>query len=271
MLQQLSMGKCNIGLCQGMYSPEKEWHYRGMKNRLSTGGAAPGAIEALARRLGHEFAEPCLLELALSHSSWANEAGRPGRHNERLEFLGDAALELCVSAELFRRFPDAREGDLTRLRASLVNEKSLAALAREAGIDKALRLGAGEESQGGRKRDAILCDAFEAALGAVFEDGGFAAVRKTVALSFEGRWPGTLGEEKEQDSKTRLQSVVGKLFGANPLYSLESAHGPEHAKIFEAMVRLPDGREFRASAASRKLAEREAAARALEMLAGKGK
>ena len=131
--------------------------------------ATPSQARAvLEERLGHVFARPELLDLALTHSSWANECDGGQRHNERQEFLGDAVLELCVSWELFRRFPDAREGELTKLRARLVSTVSLAERAREFGLDGLLKLGRGEERQGGRGRDSVLSDVLEAVLAAVY-------------------------------------------------------------------------------------------------------
>ena len=133
------------------------------------------ALELVKKQLGHGFIRKDLLELALTHSSWANECGPGQEHNERQDFLGDAVLELCVSWELYRRFPSAREGELTKMRSSLVSAVSLAERARDMGLDRLLKLGRGEESQGGRKRDAVLSDALEAVLAAIYEDGGFAA------------------------------------------------------------------------------------------------
>jgi ribonuclease-3 len=149
------------------------------------------AWEELERGLGYVFRDAGLLAAALTHSSFANEADGGGPHNERLEFLGDAVLSLCVSSELFARFPGAQEGDLTRLRSRLVNASSLAELARGIGLDRHLRLGRGEENQGGRTRDALLGDAFEAVLGAVYEDGGFASARELVRRLFAEQWPRT--------------------------------------------------------------------------------
>lgn len=216
--------------------------------------------------LGYRFNRPELLERALTHSSWANEAGQGERHNERLEFLGDAVLELCVSAELYRRFPTSREGILTRMRALLVSAASLARLARQTGIDQALKLGKGEDGQGGRDRDSILSDAFEAVLGAVFEDGGFEAARQTVARVFASHWPGSPDNERVVDCKSRLQEISQHLFHDFPVYALERATGPAHAKIFEVSLRLPNGMIFHASNSSCKKAEQDAAALALEAL-----
>ena len=138
-------------------------------------------LNELETKLGYHFRNVELLERALTHTSYANEQGLNAAHNERQEFLGDAVMELCVSAELFRRFPDTREGDLTRLRSSLVSTHSFANFARQTGIDRLLFLGRGEEAQGGRTRDTNLSDVFEAVMAAIYQDGGFEACQKTVA------------------------------------------------------------------------------------------
>lgn len=237
------------------------------ENRQAQADAGHEAHAELARRLGHTFAHPELLRLALTHSSWANECGAGDAHNERLEFLGDAVLELCVSAELFRRFPKMREGELTRLRSRLVSTVGLAERARELGLDARLRLGKGEEQQGGRDRDAILSDALEAVLAAVYEDGGFAAAQGAVARIFEGHWPRGAGAPRVRDCKSRLQEATQHLFGRTPVYARESASGPEHAKCFQVRLTLPDGQGFAGQGTSCKKAEQDAAGRALAALA----
>lgn len=232
-------------------------------NMAFLGGEAGKGLE---QRLGHKFGNAELLFTALTHSSWANEAGCPGAHNERLEFLGDAVLELCVSSELFRRFPEAREGDLTRMRAHLVSTASLAGVAVELGIDNALLLGRGEEIQGGRQRETILADAVEAVLAAVYEDGGFAAAQRAVGRIFASHWPEALEKPQANNAKSRLQELTQRLFKGCPVYALAGASGPEHAKIFEVCLTLPDGREFFARNTSCKKAEQDAAAHALQAL-----
>ena len=219
-------------------------------------------LARLERTLGYVFQDAGLLAAAMTHSSFANETSG-GTHNERLEFLGDAVLSLCISSELFARFPDAREGDLTRVRSQLVNASCLADLARAIGLDDHLRLGRGEESQGGRTRDALLGDALEAVLGAVYEDGGLAPARELVRRLFAGRWPRTLRREFRKDFKTQLQEVIQQQYRERPTYTLSASHGPEHAKLFEVCVRLPDGRSFVALGPSLKRAEQEAARNAL--------
>lgn len=225
--------------------------------------------EAVAKRLemalDYHFANRSLLALALTHSSWANEGGSQHQHNERLEFLGDAVLELAVSKELFERFTQLREGELTRLRSQLVSTPSLARLARSLDLGSALLMGRGEERQGGRERDAVLSDAFEAVLAAIYEDGGFAAAHACVCRLFSPLWPKQ--EEfspRHKDFKTLLQEIMQQRYRDRPLYRLTASHGPEHAKVFEVVVSLPDGREYAACGTSCKKAEQEAARLALE-------
>lgn len=238
-----------------------------MQNLDAPHVAAPASLaRALEPALGHVFAAPDLLDLALTHSSWANECGEGQIHNERLEFLGDAVLELCVSTHLYHLFPDAREGELTKMRAHLVSTVSLAERARKIGLDGLLKLGRGEESQGGRSRDSVLSDAFEAMLAAVYEDGGFAAAQAAVGRLFADRWPKTAEKAMPKDYKTRLQEASQQRFGQAPLYTRLGSEGPEHAKVFEIALRLPDGTEFTATGSSCKKAEQGAARQALEVL-----
>ncbi len=220
----------------------------------------------LQKKLGHWFKSAEMLELALTHSSWANDLKKGDNHNERLEFLGDAVLELCVSSELFQRFPKAREGDLTRLRSHLVNTSFLADLARKIGLPSLIKLGRGEDRQGGRGRDTVLSDALEAVLASVYLDGGFIAARQTVKILYNGLWPESFEQKKEQDNKTRLQEISQSLFQALPVYNLESASGPSHARVFNVSLRLPDGTIYQASDSSLKRAEQKAAGIALAEL-----
>ena len=225
------------------------------------------AFADLESKLGYNFNNAELLVEALTHSSFANEANEGARHNERLEFLGDAVLSLCVSSELFRLFPQAREGDLTRLRSGLVSAFSLASLARELKLDAYLLLGRGEESQGGRERDVLLGDALEAVLGAVFEDGGFACAKEFVQSLFRTRWPDRAeANEVQKDHKTRLQELTQQKYKEKPLYTLHASHGPEHAKIFEVRLVLPNGQSLLARGQSLKRAEQKAAQAALRIL-----
>jgi ribonuclease-3 len=222
-----------------------------------------GMHDRLQKAIPHHFGQVKLLVMALTHSSHANEQPEEVEHNERLEFLGDAVLELCISEELYRRFPDMREGHLTAMRSRLVNQESLAALARKIGLDQGIVLGKGEEAQGGRERDSLLSDAFEALLGAVFLDGGYAAARETVRGLFAGQWPASGGRMKNKDNKSRLQEVTQQLYKERPLYSLLGSSGPEHDKLFTVRLELPDNTVFTATGSSVKKAEQTAAHTAL--------
>lgn len=228
-----------------------------------TMGVKMVSTTAIEDIFAYTFTQESLLQSALTHSSWANENGSLN-HNERQEFLGDAVLELCVSWELFTRFPTAREGDMTRLRSRLVSTTALADLARDLGLETCLLLGKGEESQGGRHRDTLLSDALEAVLGAVFEDGGFAAARKVVGHIFRHRWPTSLECTPHKDYKTRLQEIMQCTFKDRPIYALLATQGPEHAKEFLVRLNLPNGQHFNASGPSLKRAEQEAARKALQ-------
>ncbi|MBG0791149.1 MAG: ribonuclease III [Desulfovibrionaceae bacterium] len=213
----------------------------------------------------HRFAQVKFLETALTHSSYANEQDGFD-DNERLEFLGDAVLELCISEEGFRRFPSVAEGQLTRIRSQLVKERSLAAIARSLKLDRYIRLGRGEELQGGRERDALLADAFEAVMGAVFLDGGFEAAKASILVIFEDLWPEEAMVPEAKDYKSRLQEVAQERFRDRPVYVLAGTSGPEHEKIFSVDVTLPEGEVFRGTSTSVKRAEQTAARTALDYL-----
>jgi len=229
-------------------------------------------VSMIQEYVGYAFSRGELLEEALTHSSYANEFPGRGQSNERLEFLGDAVLELCITEELFSRYPDADEGRLTMYRATLVNERALANLALDVGLDKTLLLGRGEEAQGGRRRSALLSDAFEALLGAIFLDGGYLAAREWVLNRFERLWPGIQAVQTDKkDYKTRLQEFTQQQFKDRPTYVLEDTTGPEHERIFHVLLRLPAGEEFRSQGTSVKKAEQQAAHNALRFLVQQSK
>ncbi len=215
----------------------------------------------LEEKLGYRFRDISLLATALTHSSWANEHG--AQHNERLEFLGDAVLEVNVSLEIYERFPQEREGGMTRLRSRMVSEGKLAELATGLGLGPLLFMGRGEEAQGGRKRPALLADAMEAVLGAVYLDGGHAEAASLIHRLYEGRWPEAGTERKSKDYKTRLQEATQSLLHSLPVYVPLSSVGPEHSKVFCVQLDLSNGRSFTAEGASLKRAEQEAARIAL--------
>lgn len=218
-------------------------------------------LARLQARLGHEFKDAPLLELAVTHPSFLPEHPDAGASNQRLEFLGDAVLQLVLTEELFRLFPDDREGPLSRRRASLAKGLSLVILARELGLDASLRLGSSEESTGGRTRASTLEDAFEAIVGALYLDSDLATTRRVV-LALYGPLPERLAAtEGEDNPKGRLQEIVQPLHGNHALrYEVTGTEGEDHAREYLVAVFL-NGRELgRGRGPSKKMAE-EAAAR----------
>lgn len=215
----------------------------------------------LEERLGHGFEDQELLTRALTHRS----AGAP--NNERLEFLGDAVLGFLVAERLYRHFPTAREGELTRLRAALVKGDSLAARGRELGLGPYLRLGSGELKSGGRDRDSILADGVEALIGAAFLDGGEAAARRVVDGLFAAVVAGLEVDAMAKDPKTRLQEwLQGRGLGL-PDYELVATAGNDHARTFFVRCTVPEpAATAEASARSRRRAEQRAAAAVLARL-----
>ena len=222
--------------------------------------------EALAKSLGYQFDDPNLLKQALTHCS----AG--SRNNERLEFLGDALLGCVIAAELFDRYPKAREGELSRLRASLVRRESLADLAQGLEIGRYLKLGAGERKSGGHNRNSILADALEAVFGAIYLDGGFAACRQSILGLFSDRLAAVADPETLKDAKTRLQEFLQSRQMALPEYTVMEVSGEAHAQSFRVQCALGDSRlaPTQGSARSRRQAEQKAAGKMLEQLENAG-
>jgi ribonuclease-3 len=217
----------------------------------------------LESALGRSFARRELLEEALTHRSYLNEHAQPGRgHNERLEFLGDAILGAVTAHLLMTRFPDVREGDLSMLRAQLVSELQLASIARGLGLGEWLFLGRGEEQTGGRAKPSLLADAFEALVGAMFLDAGFAEAAALIERCLAPALA-QLAEPGAGDHKTRLQHLVQARLRETPKYTLLGSEGPDHGKTFEVAV-LAGGRELaRGTGRSKKEAEQRAAEAAL--------
>jgi ribonuclease-3 len=220
-------------------------------------------LQELQRKIRYTFRDRALLRLALTHSSYSNEHGLSRLHsNERLEFLGDAVLEVITSDYLFHTFPDKPEGEMTKQRASIVCEPTLAACADEVGLGDYLYLGKGEESAGGRGRHSIVSDALEAVIGAIYLDGGFASAKEFV----EGFVLSDL-DQKELffDSKTILQEIAQK-DGQLVSYDLLGESGPDHNKVFEASVSVGGELLARGRGKSKKAAEQAAAQAAIETL-----
>jgi ribonuclease-3 len=215
----------------------------------------------LERRLGHRFRDPALLTQALTHRSF----GSP--HNERLEFLGDGVIGCVVAAELCARFPDMTEGELSRLRASLVREAALATVARALGLSDFLRLGEGEIASGGADRPSILADALEAVYGAVFLDGGYEAARDAVRRNFAAALEALDPGQSAKDDKTRLQELLQARRQKLPEYRVIATAGAAHKQIFEVEC-IAAGLDLRAtgSGSSRRRAEQQAAGHLLKLL-----
>jgi len=196
------------------------------------------ATSGLEARLGVQFRDLDLLLQALTHSSYANEhdGKSPLGDNERLEFLGDAVLDLVVAEMLYQRYPASSEGSLTQLRASLVNTQALAGLAKHFHLGEYLRIGHGEEISGGRARLSTLCCTFEAVIGALYLDSGLDAVERVVLPPMQELLVDILARQSHIDFRGELQDIVHARRQVSPAYAVLSAAGPEHAKEFHAQV-----------------------------------
>jgi ribonuclease-3 len=221
------------------------------------------ALGELQQRIGHSFRDASLLELALTHPSLGSAPGASVRDNQRLEFLGDAVLQMVLTDELFRRYSAASEGPLTTARAHLVNRRTLAERARALGLGEHLRLGRGEESSGGRQRASALADAYEAVLGAIYLDGGLAAAHGVILGHYRDQLGGLAVLPNLDNPKGELQERLQAVSNEAPEYRLESATGPDHDRRFECVV-IHRGAELgRGRGKSKKAAESEAALAAL--------
>jgi ribonuclease III len=220
------------------------------------------SLTQLQAELRYSFGDARLLARCLTHVSC--DASQQDGHNEVLEFLGDAVLDLAISEILIRHYPEKSEGDLSRMRAGLVNSDVLADKATQLNLGALLRLGKGEERSGGRTKPSILAGAFEALIGAVFRDGGYGAALAIVERYFAGH----LGEKQlgQRDFKTRLQEISQMLFRAPPAYRVISEQGPDHAKRFVTEIAVNGKVLGRGEGSSKKQAEQEAARRALQEL-----
>jgi ribonuclease III len=229
--------------------------------RKSARGGEVSDLAELERRLGHQFRDPDLARQALTHRSF----GAP--HNERLEFLGDSLLNCAVATILYERFPQLPEGDLSRLRAALVNQRSLSEVAVKLGLGDRLRLGEGELKSGGFRRPSILADSLEALLGAVFLDAGFEATRRAVASLLTEKLESAINRPVDKDPKTALQEHLQGRGLALPRYSVQKTEGEAHEQTFIVECRVDDlGITASGTGASRRAAEQAAAEGVLEQL-----
>ena len=225
--------------------------------------------EELQSKLGYTFRDLELLKLALTHPSVAHEQGTPMQTNQRLEFLGDAVLQLVLTRELYEKFPAFDEGPLTKARAKLVNRRTLAEHGSALSLGANLMLSRGEETHGGRERPSALADAYESLVGAVFLDGGFEAAREFILREFSGDLGGLTVIPIMENPKGELQEMLQAISAEAPQYNVVSATGPDHDRVFECTVEHAGVELARGRGKSKKAAESEAALAALIKLRAK--
>jgi ribonuclease-3 len=223
-------------------------------------------LQELQVLLGYEFADTVLLQQALIHSSYGFEKNLAGKNNETLEFLGDAVLDLAVSDMLFKTYQGVTEGELTKMRAGLVREATLADMARILRLGDFLMLGKGEESSHGRGKASILSSAFEALIGAIYLDRGYESALRLVSIHFVSFLPAKIEKILVDDAKSLLQEKLQEQFNQAPNYNLDKEEGPGHAKNFTVSVRFKDEILGTGSGSSKKVAEQRAAAAALDTI-----
>ena len=222
--------------------------------------------DALQERLGYVFRDAALLRLSLTHPSVAHEQGSPIETNQRLEFLGDAVLQLVLTRELYEKFPGFGEGPLTKARAKLVNRRTLAERARSLGLGQHLIVSRGEDMHGGRERLSALADTYEALLGAILLDGGFEAARDFILRQFEVAFGGLSVIPILENPKGELQEMLQAVSPEAPRYQVVSVSGPDHDRLFECTVHHRSVELARGRGKSKKAAESEAALAALAKL-----
>jgi ribonuclease-3 len=223
-------------------------------------------LKKLQETIGYTFREEKLLIEALTHPSLAHEQGGGNHHNQRLEFLGDAVLQLMLTDQIFKLYPDFPEGKLTQIRAHLANRHALFRRAKSIDLGKHLLLGRGEEVSGGRDRLSNVADAYEALLGAIYLDGGVRATRKFITSQFSEEFAVIKQTSPGQNPKGRLQEILQAQSPANPQYRVIHETGPDHSKYFEAVVEWRGEELGRGRGSSKKQAEAVAAEAALVAL-----
>lgn len=225
---------------------------------------ASASLESLEEKIGYRFSNRQLLEEALTHPSVAYETRGPRFDNQRLEYLGDAVIQLAFTSELYARFPEREEGPLTKLRSRLVSKEALSRFARVIGLGAYLRLGKGEESSGGRRRDSNLADAFEAMVGAVFLDRGFKAAQGVLLENFASYLEEAAAKPEDNNPKGELQEILQAINPTSPVYEIVSQEGPDHERNFVARVLWREQELGKGSGQSKKEAETAAANDALK-------
>lgn len=223
-------------------------------------------FKGLQKRIAYRFRNIQFLTQALTHRSFLHQRNEEGEDNERLEFLGDSVIELAVSHLLLRRLPHMAEGGLSKTRALLVKEATLATLARGARLGKAMQLGRGEEDTGGREKDSILAGCLEALVAAVYLDGGYEEAFQVIEGLYAPLLEEMNGELRDQDFKTRLQEYMQKHHNTTPRYIVTAEQGPAHAKTFEVTISVNGKIYGMGRGKSKKEAEQRAAEEALRAL-----
>jgi ribonuclease-3 len=223
-------------------------------------------IEELTKELNIKFNDISLLERALTHRSYLNENRDIDKNNERLEFLGDAVLELIISKHLYENYPNHPEGDLTSFRSAIVRTESLAEASRELGYGKYLRLAKGEEETGGRDKDYILANTFEAVLGAIFIDQGLEPCKDLVYRILVPKIDNIVKNRLDIDSKTKIQEMAQAKFKLTPTYEVVEENGPDHDKEFMVAVKIGDKIIGRGKGGSKQKAEESAATEGLKYI-----
>jgi ribonuclease III len=223
-------------------------------------------MQNIQKKLLHEFEDPAMLETAFVHRSFVNENSKAKEHNERLEFLGDAVLELIVTEYLFAKFPEKPEGEMTSLRSALVKGETLAEVAAELDFGSYLRLSRGEARSGGAKKPYLLANTFEAVLGAVYLDGGYEKAKNIIEKFLFPKLEKIIADGAQIDAKSGFQELAQEKLAITPEYKVLSENGPDHAKIFEMGAYVGKDLFGRGKGNSKQAAEQAAAKEALKKL-----
>jgi ribonuclease-3 len=224
------------------------------------------SIKNLSKKLGVEFNDISLLKRALTHRSYLNENRDVDKNNERLEFLGDAVLELIVSDFLYKKYPDRPEGELTSFRSAIVRTESLADASRELNYGKYLRMAKGEAESGGRDKDYLLANTFESVLGAIYIDQGYVKCKNLVKRVLIPKIDNIVKNRLDIDSKTKIQELMQEKFKQTPIYEVVNEHGPDHDKEFVVVVKVGKKIIGKGKGSSKQRAEEAAAQEGLKFI-----
>lgn len=228
-------------------------------------------IKDLEKSIGVEFSNKGLLEVAVTHRSYLNENRNVPEHNERLEFLGDAVLELIVSNFLYTKYPERAEGELTSFRSALVRTDSLAQTAKALSLGDHLRLSRGEEDSGGRDKDYLLANTFEAILGAIYIDKGYEECKSFVERSLLPKIEEIVKHRLDIDNKTKIQELAQSLYKSTPVYEVINEEGPDHDKTFTVVIKIDNKIYGEGKGSSKQKAEEQAAKVGIENIESSNK